>query len=62
MINISFCIKYNDSWYPLIRAKEKFISYYLEIYFENWSDLKKQCLNNYNSWIHKIRTVNNSYN
>ena len=60
-INISFCIKYNDSWYPLIRSKEKFISSYPEIYFENWSEIKKQIFNDYYRWIQKIKFIKKSY-
>jgi len=61
-INISFCFKYSDTWYPLITAKEKFISNFREIYFENWHDIKKQTIHNFEKWIHKIKSIGNSYN
>lgn len=52
-------LKYQDLWFPLI--KNNIIIQYNIIYFEDWKEIKNQVCSNYEKWLKKIKTIENSY-
>ena len=57
---ISFCVKYKNIWYPLIK-NNGLVSKWNGIYFEDWQEIKKQAEEDFDKWVKKIKTINNSY-
>ena len=52
-------MKYQDLWFTLIK-NNKNIPYNI-IYFEDWKEIKNQYSSNHESWLEKIKRINNSY-
>ena len=57
---ISFCFKYKNIWYPLIK-NNGLVSKWNGIYFEDWKEIKKQAEEDFDKWVKKIKTINNAY-
>ena len=59
--HISFCFKYQNKWYPLIK-NNKLLSGYPIIYFEDWKEIKNQIYKNFSVWNQKIKKIYKAYN
>ena len=58
--DITFCFKYNNFWYPLIKNKGK-LDHWKEIYFEDWKEIKRQVCEDFYKWRAKIMTTQNAF-